>query len=372
MKQKTDTKMNIQDHSHIIYLIGKPGTGKYTIAQELAKSGFIVCDNQLINNPIFTLLNYDGLSKIPDFGWEAIGQIRKAVFAFMSVEHVHNYVLTNCLYENDGDRQCYSQVKSMALKRGSLFYPVKLLISDVENVRRIAEPSRRARWKSIDPQDVYQNDPLITVEDPHLLELDVSQLSPARAAEIILEHIKALPTSGTMKNAQSPNLNIQIIKATLDQQVIIAQLYELYTYEMTDLADFDIHDDGYFGYADLPLYWSDPNKTPYLVWVNQKLAGFVLIQKGSPIEADPDVWDIAEFFIMRKFRQKDIGQFVAHHIWTMHPGRWQIRVWDNNVTANLFWKNIIEKFSQKPAQGTKRAYQGHDGLLVYTFDSQGV
>ena len=34
----------------IIYLTGKPGVGKYTIAKELAaKYGFIVCDNQLIN-----------------------------------------------------------------------------------------------------------------------------------------------------------------------------------------------------------------------------------------------------------------------------------------------------------------------------------
>ncbi|HJD60261.1 MAG TPA: hypothetical protein LFW20_06440 [Rickettsia endosymbiont of Omalisus fontisbellaquei] len=40
----------------IIYLIGKPGTGKYTIAKELSKSGYVICDNQLINKPIFALL----------------------------------------------------------------------------------------------------------------------------------------------------------------------------------------------------------------------------------------------------------------------------------------------------------------------------
>lgn len=38
----------------IIYLSGKPGVGKYTIAKALAnKYGFIVCDNQLINTPVF-------------------------------------------------------------------------------------------------------------------------------------------------------------------------------------------------------------------------------------------------------------------------------------------------------------------------------
>ena len=176
----------------IIYLIGKPGSGKYTIAQELAKAGFIVCDNQLINNPIFTLLNYDGFSKIPEIGWDAIANIRRAVFDFISIEYNNNYVLTNCLYENEGDRNCYSQVEAMALKRGSLLVPVKLLISEEENLRRITEPSRRARWKSIDPQDVYQIEPLIEIEHPHLLELDVSQLSAAQISKQILEYVSQL------------------------------------------------------------------------------------------------------------------------------------------------------------------------------------
>jgi hypothetical protein len=186
------TRNNTQKNSYIIYLIGNPGIGKYTIAQELAKFGFIVCDNQLINNPIFTLLNYDGFSRIPEFGWDAIGKIRTAVFDFLAIERNQNYVLTNCLYENDGDRKCYSQVESMALKRGSLFVPVKLIISEEENLRRISDPSRRARWKSIDPQDVHQTQPLITIEHPHLLELNISQFSAAQVAEKVLKHIQRL------------------------------------------------------------------------------------------------------------------------------------------------------------------------------------
>jgi len=56
--------------------------------------------------------------------------------------------------------------------------------------------------------------------------------------------------------------NIQIIPASIEQQPVIAQLYELYTYEMTDLADFDINDNGYYEYQDLPLFWNTPNRYP--------------------------------------------------------------------------------------------------------------
>lgn len=36
-----------------LYLIGFAGTGKYTIAKELAKVGYKLVDNHLINNSIF-------------------------------------------------------------------------------------------------------------------------------------------------------------------------------------------------------------------------------------------------------------------------------------------------------------------------------
>lgn len=133
----------------------------------------------------------------------------------------------------------------------------------------------------------------------------------------------------------------KLLPATQEQQSVIAQLYELYTYEMTDLADFDIGSDGFYRYPDLPLFWTMPDRFPYLIWVDDKLAGFALFQKGSPIDDNPEIWDIAEFFIMRKFRNQGIGKYVAALIWNTHPGTWQIRVWDNNTIACQFWENAL-------------------------------
>lgn len=183
-----NSQSNDKTKTTVIYLFGHPGTGKYTIGLELAKQGYVLCDNQLVNNPIFTLLNYDGYSNIPRFAWDAIGRIRTVMLDFLATEQNGNYVLTNCLYENKGDRDCYNQVENMALKRDSLFIPVKLTISKEENVKRITEPSRRERWKSIDPEDVHQREELLEVKHPHLLELDVSSLSAMDAAAAILEH----------------------------------------------------------------------------------------------------------------------------------------------------------------------------------------
>src|SRR3990167_409485 len=178
--------------SKLVYLIGKPGTGKYTIAQNIAKNGYIIFDNQLVNNPIFTLLNYDGFSKIPEAAWDAIGKIRNIIFDFIALENSKNYVLTNVLEENEGDRSCYIQVEKLAEKNGFLFFPVKLLISKEENSKRIQNPERIKRYKSIDPQDAYFDTPLLNFNHRNLLTLDVTNLSAENASLKILKYIEQL------------------------------------------------------------------------------------------------------------------------------------------------------------------------------------
>ncbi len=99
-------------------------------------------------------------------------------------------MLTNVLAETDDDRALYEKVKTMAAKRGSLFVPVQLRITKEEHLRRIVNPSRRDRWKSIDPHHVDDETPLLAIAHPHVLELDVTDISPENAAEKIMNHAK--------------------------------------------------------------------------------------------------------------------------------------------------------------------------------------
>jgi hypothetical protein len=177
---------------YIIYLIGKPGVGKYTTAQEIAKSGYVICDNQLINNPIFTLVGYDGFGNVSDDAWNAIKKIRDSVFDFIECEPHNNYVLTNVLNDDEGDRALFIQVEGMTKKRGSIFVPIKLTVSKEEHLKRIQEPSRRVRYKSIDPQDVYDSQELLFITHKNLLQLDTTQMSAVDTAKCILDHCAAI------------------------------------------------------------------------------------------------------------------------------------------------------------------------------------
>jgi hypothetical protein len=65
----------------IIYLIGLPGVGKFTIGKEINKrTGARLIDNQLINNPIFSLIAADGFSPLPEIIWDRIGAIRRIIW----------------------------------------------------------------------------------------------------------------------------------------------------------------------------------------------------------------------------------------------------------------------------------------------------
>jgi hypothetical protein len=116
-------------HPITLYLIGFAGTGKYTISKELAKSGYKVIDNQLVNNPIFSLLDLDGVTPIPDKAWDAIGKIRNSVFDFIAHHPSANYVFTNELLEDRDDHAFYERMVQEAERRESLFIPVKLHIA---------------------------------------------------------------------------------------------------------------------------------------------------------------------------------------------------------------------------------------------------
>ena len=147
--------------------------------------------------------------------------------------------------------------------------------------------------------------------------------------------------------------DLEVIAASPEQAPILANLIELYAHDFSEFHELEIGDDGRFGYSSLPLYWSDPDRHPFLVKLDGKLAGLVLVKKGSRISGDDAIWDMAEFFILRGCRRRGIGTQVAHEIWKQFPGPWEVRVMQANTSAQHFWAAAIATFVGKathPAQ----------------------
>lgn len=166
----------------------------------------------------------------------------------------------------------------------------------------------------------------------------------------------------------APEPIIEIFAASLAQQPILANLIELYAHDFSEFHSVEMGEDGRFGYKHLPLYWQEPNRHPFLVRANGKLAGFVLVKRGSEVSADTDVWDMAEFFVLRALRRRGIGIRIAREVWRRFPGRWEIRVMESNHSAARFWQRAVAAFAGENAVASSFEKNGERWRL-YSFNS---
>ena len=148
-----------------------------------------------------------------------------------------------------------------------------------------------------------------------------------------------------MNETEKLRPNIEIIPALLEQKPILANLLELYSHDFCEFTHLEIGPDGRFGYRDLDLYWTDPDRLPFLLYVDNRLAGFALINAFHRDGIDAVVWDMTEFFILRGYRGQGVGTEAAHQAWRRFPGHWEVRVMATNEPAYRFWYRTIESFA---------------------------
>jgi predicted acetyltransferase len=163
--------------------------------------------------------------------------------------------------------------------------------------------------------------------------------------------------------------HIELIPATVDQEQTLANLLQLYAHDFSEFHPLEIGADGRFSYAPLPLYWSEPDRYPFLVRMDDKLLGFVLVKRGSEISGNHTVWDIAEFFVLRGCRRRGIGTQMAHQVWRRFPGPWEVRVMQSNSAASHFWAQAVSLFTGEPVAPVY-TQKGGERWALYRFESK--
>jgi predicted acetyltransferase len=141
-------------------------------------------------------------------------------------------------------------------------------------------------------------------------------------------------------------MNIEVTPASVNERPILRHLMELYQYDFSEFDNADLSPMGLFDYPYLDHYWVEPERTPFLVRVDGNLAGFVLVARYNYLTGLKDTWVMAEFFILRKYRRKGIGEHVARFIFEQFPGAWQVGQICENPTASTFWRNVINRYTQ--------------------------
>jgi predicted acetyltransferase len=136
---------------------------------------------------------------------------------------------------------------------------------------------------------------------------------------------------------------VSLDAATPTDAVLLANLLELYTHDLSPVFPAaELGPDGRFGYPHLARYWAEPGRRfAFVIRCGARVAGFALATRGSPATDDPEVFDVAEFFVLRRFRRAGVGRHAARLLWRRFPGRWTVRVSEGNAGALAFWRGAV-------------------------------
>jgi predicted acetyltransferase len=136
-------------------------------------------------------------------------------------------------------------------------------------------------------------------------------------------------------------MNVDIEPADRAHEDVLRHLMQLYVYDFSEMIDLELEDSGRFAERPIDRYWDDPRWQPFFIRAGGRLAGFAILHHGSRLSDDPEVWDMAEFLVVRKHRRAGVGLEAARRLFALHPGRWEVRQRRENVPATAFWRRAI-------------------------------
>jgi Acetyltransferase (GNAT) family len=110
-------------------------------------------------------------------------------------------------------------------------------------------------------------------------------------------------------------MTVELAHVAYGDKAVLRRLIEFYDYDFSEILGWDVneHEHGTFGYRYFDQYWTDHDRHPLFIRVNGRLAGFALVSAGDP-------HDMAELFIMRKYRRAGVGTEAAQAIFKRFPG----------------------------------------------------
>jgi len=155
--------------------------------------------------------------------------------------------------------------------------------------------------------------------------------------------------------------HINVAAANLSDKSLIQNLMQLYLYDFSEFNGYDLNEHGLYNNTYVDHYWVEKERKPFIIRVEDRLAGFVLINNITYIVDDG--FAIADFFVMRKYRRRGVGRAVARRIFDMFGPNWEIRQTKDNHVAQAFWIKIIQEYTNGDFEHYQKGKSDWDGAI---------
>jgi predicted acetyltransferase len=152
---------------------------------------------------------------------------------------------------------------------------------------------------------------------------------------------------------------IEFVEVQREQKELLWNLLQKFLYEMTNYYDDKLDAVGNYRYRYFDDYFTDPARTAFFLYHDDRLVGFAMIHLFSYIHEHPD-HVLAEFTIFPMYRKQHLGSMAAERILQTYRGRWEIKYNEKNSAAKALWTKVTA-----PYQPVKHRYSPVETVLSF-------
>jgi predicted acetyltransferase len=157
-------------------------------------------------------------------------------------------------------------------------------------------------------------------------------------------------------------MTLEVCSHTDQHKLAIWNLFQFYCYDTSPEDGYDVTETGLYSLSSefFSQYWTQPTWSAHLLRWDGAIAGFALIETSDAL---PGGMELADLFVLKRFRRHGIGRRVVQHFMSVRSVPWTVVVFEQAIEAKAFWRSIF----QEPLFAPSRQVPDPDGRDVATY-----
>lgn len=159
--------------------------------------------------------------------------------------------------------------------------------------------------------------------------------------------------------------NFSVRRIDQSSDAVLANLFEHYLYDMAEWFDLDTNIDGRYAYSTASIW--ERKLDVFFACAGELPIGFGIVGSAQTWIGEEETRDMHEFFVLRRYRRRGVGEAFASHIWDQYRVPWLVRVLQRNAPALPFWRRAVELYTGTRYREETRT-TGDRSWSYFTFD----
>lgn len=140
-------------------------------------------------------------------------------------------------------------------------------------------------------------------------------------------------------------MQIKIIPVDKFNENVFFNLLDKYNCELSQYELTDTNPDGLYDNERFKKYLANERFFAKLFFAEKIPVGLVAYSIYYSTSKKFFISSLNEFFVLPKYRRRGIGKFFAYKIFDTCNEFWKVEIHPLNITAQMFWKNVIISYS---------------------------